>query len=63
MNSNMVVFVIYDVVSPNTKESNEDKNYMIARLEFSPGKGLKIAPNYRTMGDESEFVLNFEFNF
>jgi len=60
---NVAVFMRYDKVSPNTQESSEDKNYMIAGLEFSPGKGLIIAPNYRTAGSENVIVLNFEFKF
>ncbi len=60
---NMALYLRYDMVSPNTKESGEDTNYMITGFEFSPGKGLTLSPNYRTAGNESKFVLNFEFKF
>ena len=63
INPNMAVFLKYDMVSPNTNESSEDKNYLIAGMEYSPGKGLMIAPNYRKTNEESEVNINFEFKF
>lgn len=60
---NLGVFIRYDMFSPDTNESNEDINYMIAGMEFSPGKGLTIAPNYRKAGDDTELIVNFEFKF
>lgn len=60
---NLGVFLKYDMVSPNTNESSEDKNYLIAGMEYSPGKGLTIAPNYRKSGDDSAIMVNFEFKF
>ncbi|MDD9887095.1 MAG: hypothetical protein OXU46_00545, partial [Candidatus Marinimicrobia bacterium] len=60
---NLAIFIRHDRFSPNMDESIEDKNYLIAGLEFSPGKGLVIAPNYRKEGDNTELNVNFEFNF
>jgi len=60
---NLGVFLKYDMVSPNTNESSEDKIYLIAGMEYSPGKGLTIAPNYRKSGDDSAIMVNFEFKF
>ena len=63
LKSNLGMFIRYDMFSPNTKENSEDKNYLITGLEFSPGKGLTIAPNYRKIGDDTELIVNFEFKF
>lgn len=60
---NLAIFIRHDGFSPNMDESIEDKNYLIAGLEFSPDKGLVIAPNYRKEGDNTELNVNFEFNF
>ena len=49
--------------STNIKEYVEDKNYLILGVEFSPGKGLIISPNYRKTNEESEVNINFEFKF
>ena len=60
---NIALFLKYDMVSPNTKESDEDKTYLIAGIEYSPGKGLMISPNFRKTDDNSQLILNFEFKF
>ena len=61
--TNLGIFFRYDMFPPHKKESSDDKNHLIAGFEYSPGKGLIIAPNYRKSGDESTILVNFEFNF
>ena len=61
--SNLAIFFKYDIVSLNTKETDENKIYLITGIEYNPGKGLSIAPNYRKSDNGTQFVVNFEFNF
>ena len=61
--SKTAVYLRYDMFSTNIKEYVEDKDYLILGVEFSPGKGLIISPNYRKTNEESEVNINFEFKF
>ena len=60
---NIALFLKYDIVSPNTKESEDDKTYLIAGFEYSPEKGLMIAPNFRKTTNDNQLIVNFEFKF
>lgn len=48
----------HDMVS-----GNKDANYTLVAVEFSPTKGLNVAPNVRSDGSTNTFGVNFQFAF
>ncbi|SVE47117.1 uncharacterized protein METZ01_LOCUS499971, partial [marine metagenome] len=60
--------VRYDMYDPDTDREPDGKTYLIAGLNYYPGKGLIITPNVRiTTPEEGEGTthakLNFQFKF
>ena len=58
-----------DLYDPDVNNGNDNENYIIAGVTYSPGKGLIIVPNirytpYKDNADEKTlYELNFEFRF
>ena len=58
----------YDIYDPYTDREPDGRTYLIAGLNYYPGKGLIITPNVRLITPETgegttQAMLNFRFKF
>tara|TARA_B100000965_G_scaffold30562_1_gene22760 strand:- start:1293 stop:2228 length:936 start_codon:yes stop_codon:yes gene_type:complete len=51
------------VMKRDMVSGNKDANYTLVAVEFSPTKGLNVAPNVRSDGDSNTLGVNFQFAF
>ncbi|MCH7611731.1 MAG: hypothetical protein IIB45_00020 [Candidatus Marinimicrobia bacterium] len=68
LTDNIEGLVYYDMFDPNTNTDKDGETYMIAGVNYYPGKGLIITPNIRlTIPEEGDgttiFKVNFQFKF
>jgi len=65
---NLEGLVYIDMFDPNTNTDKDGKTYLVAGVNYYPGKGLIISPNIRmTTPEEGDnttiFKVNFQFKF
>ena len=58
LNPKQTLVVKHDMVS-----GNKDANYAVVAMEFSPTKGLVVAPNVRSNDGTTMLGVNFQFQF